>query len=918
MEESNYPRIAKYLGRPVARAGVLLVCVLLALGLAPASRAASLPVLRLSAPAQVEVGASIPITLMVDGAADLAGYEAALRFDTAAAELGGLDQRDNDLKRAGRDVGPLSVTSIASGSALGLFSCPVASCADASGAWHAAGAGGSLKLASVEVVALRPGVLEIALGAAKFVDAAGQPVAIDLSSATIAVQVGAPGAGPRYPAPASPWSLAVPASGAAATPDLNGDGRVTYADVVQAALEWTRARERGAPCGALDDPRVDQNGDGCIDVADLQLIAASYSTPAPHPPAQAAAALTFVVNSTGDSADTNIGDGICRTSSGTCTLRAAIYEANAHPGPDTIAFNISGTGVHNIQLNNLLPPLNDASGGTTIDGYTQPGASPNTDPVTSNAVIKVEIAGRGSTGIDGLPITAAGNVVRGLSFYNFHRSIWMYGLGSHDNAVVGNFIGTNAAATFVSTSTYTDAHGVHLSQGASRNHVGGTAPADRNVISGNGRSGVGLWDQGTDANVIMNNIVGLAPGGDRRVRNLWHGIDMNLGVSYTIVGGTGPGEHNVIAGNSRQGIEVSHAANTSFNRVIGNYVGTDLTGTRSPTYAINYGFGIQMKDRVVNNVVSGNVVGSSRMGGIRVDEYGNCCVGHNEISNNRVGISLDGTAIPNSVAGIYITAGNTQVGPGNIIANNPIGIRIEGPASDRNTITRNSIFGNTGLGIDLAPIGSVNQNDSGDGDSGPNQQLNFPVLSTATTRVVSGTACAGCTVEIFVATGGAGAYGEGRTFVGSATAASGGAFTATISGAAAGDFLTATATDSQGNTSEFGLNRVVVAEVAPGIESLSPRAASAGDPAFQLTINGSNFAGDAVALWNGAPRPTRVVSASRLVVDISAADIAAPGVATVSVVNQTSQMASNTVAFNVSAGAPQPLSRRLYLPLVKH
>ena len=68
--------------------------------------------------------------------------------------------------------------------------------------------------------------------------------------------------------------------------------------------------------------------------------------------AASAAGLTFVVNSTVDSVDANVGDGLCRTSAGTCTLRAATQEANAQPGHDTIHI-LPGT--YAIRVNTLRP-----------------------------------------------------------------------------------------------------------------------------------------------------------------------------------------------------------------------------------------------------------------------------------------------------------------------------------------------------------------------------------------------------------------------------------------------------------------------------------------------------------------------------------------------------------------------------------
>jgi hypothetical protein len=140
--------------------------------------------------------------------------------------------------------------------------------------------------------------------------------------------------------------------------------------------------------------------------------------------------------------------------------------------------------------------------------------------------------------------------------------------------------------------------------------------------------------------------------------------------------------------------------------------------------------------------------------------------------------------------------------------------------TDSITITQNSIYNNSTLGIDLGPTTGVNANDSGDADTGPNEGLNFPVLTSATTTQVTGTACADsvvpkpCRIEVFIAerrTGdmGGGNYGQGKTFVGSGTTNSSGAFAVAISGVTAGQYLTATATDASGNTSEFSQNLVV-------------------------------------------------------------------------------------------------------------
>ena len=136
---------------------------------------------------------------------------------------------------------------------------------------------------------------------------------------------------------------------------------------------------------AVSDPSGnDVNGDGCVDVSDLQLVAATADAPTTVSGSSAdssalATGLQFVVDSTSDLGDRAIGDGVCATSDGSCTLRAALHEANKLTGPNSIVFNIPGTGVKTIQLTSQLN-VSDSSGGVTIDGYTQPGAAPNTAP----------------------------------------------------------------------------------------------------------------------------------------------------------------------------------------------------------------------------------------------------------------------------------------------------------------------------------------------------------------------------------------------------------------------------------------------------------------------------------------------------------------------------------------------------------
>ena len=103
----------------------------------------------------------------------------------------------------------------------------------------------------------------------------------------------------------------------------------------------------------------------------------------------------------------------------------------------------------------------------------------------------------------------------------------------------------------------------------------------------------------------------------------------------------------------------------------------------------------------------------------------------------------------------------------------------------------------------------VNANDPNDPDDGPNLKLNFPEFATVSQNQATGTACEGCRVEVFVADGQWFHHGQGKTFAGAALAGTDGTFSVTLDNVAFGQYLTATATDPAGNTSEFAQNTLV-------------------------------------------------------------------------------------------------------------
>ena len=323
-------------------------------------------------------------------------------------------------------------------------------------------------------------------------------------------------------------------------------------------MAWTTALTKTGECmkaGAFG--AMDANGDGCLDVEDLQAYghaaAATRSATLTPLAADGPSPIVLTVNSTGDQDDIAT-DGLCKTQVNTCTLRAAMTESKRQStNPVTINFNIPGSGPFLIQPQTRLPSLSNPMG-VTIDGYTQPGAAANSAPQADNAVLKIQVVGQGVNGIDGFLITSTNNVLRGLSIYEFHHSVWLYGSSAGNNRIVGDFIGTDPTGTHAAQFDQIGASGVNMQGGAYGNVVGGPANADRNVVSGNYQNGIATYDNTTTNNTIQDNIVGLTPAGNARLANRNHGIDINTWTTNTLIGGYGPGEGNVSSATSARAL----------------------------------------------------------------------------------------------------------------------------------------------------------------------------------------------------------------------------------------------------------------------------------------------------------------------------------------------------------------------------
>lgn len=530
-------------------------------------------------------------------------------------------------------------------------------------------------------------------------------------------------------------------------------------------------------------------------------------------PASAAPGPVFTVNSTGDAPDSGK-NGTCRTAGGVCTLRAAIMEANWTSQPATINFALSGSGVKTIQPGTRLPAIANA-GGVVLNGYSQPGSRANTSSTVSNARILIEIKGKGPKSFDGLTVTKDNNVIKGLAIYNFASQIRLTGNDADNNRIVGNFVCTNAAGTWAQGSS-SGQMGIFLHNGPSGNAIGTSSAPDRNVVSGCGNRGINFSFLPTVSNRVQGNLIGLAPNGTRALPNQSNAVDINY-TSNNLVGGTSPGQGNTISGNRGSGIEDSHGKGNHNNTITGNLIGASPSGGAA-SYAGNALWGIRFEgpyhcgrtgqanptgctDAGVaeglphNNTASNNVIVSNRRGGIFVDK------GHNrvQILNNYIGVTRAGANAGNNTGGVIVQRGPYGLNiSGNRIANSGFAVQISSlggsPTGKEqrtydNLISRNSMF-NVTTGIQF------NYNNANLVQDG----IKPPTLVAGSGRKISGKACAGCRVELFVAAGSS--VKAGRTYLATATANSSGNYSITLT-AASGSRITGVAINSTKDTSQF-------------------------------------------------------------------------------------------------------------------
>ena len=454
--------------------------------------------------------------------------------------------------------------------------------------------------------------------------------------------------------------------------------------------------------------------------------------------------------------------------------------------------------------------------GTHALGNMRHGVSITSTTGTSNPT--------GTNNTIGGTTSGAGNVLSGNGAFGL--VIFAPNGGGTGNVVEGNFIGTNAAGNGPLGNI---GDGIVIS-GAASNTIGGTTAAARNVISSNGKFGIDIETNTATGNLVEGNYIGTDSSGAVAMGNSDNDVNVQLSASGNTIGGLATGAGNVIAASAAAGVEIqSGAAN---NLVQGNRIGTDQSGQVA---LANDGAGVSIFD-ASSNVVGGttaaqrNLISGNIGDGVTVSSDGTLPASGNLLAGNFIGTDSSGTsALGNSGNGVNITggaSGNIVGGPaggeGNTIAFNSLaGVRVGTSATSTevdDAILGNAIFANGALGIDLGPAG-VTMNTPGGPHTGPNLLQNFPVITSATVSS-SGTLIVGTlnsapdttfTIQFFAsASADLSGFGQGQTFLGAATVMTGeggnATFNATVGVPPTGQAVfTATATDPNGNTSEFSL-----------------------------------------------------------------------------------------------------------------
>ncbi len=292
------------------------------------------------------------------------------------------------------------------------------------------------------------------------------------------------------------------------------------------------------------------------------------------------------------------------------------------------------------------------------------------------------------------------------------------------------------------------------------------------VGTGYGDGSINLWDIGSDFNTVIGNKIGTDVTGTQPLPNKAGAIAVGW-ATYSRIGGTEPGEGNIIYGES--GIYVEGAL-TAPNYVLGNHIGFNMIGSINPDNGVSISLSGAQRSIVGGAILAeGNVIFQDQYTGIATASD------YQTILGNRIGVTEDGSPpLRRAVVDMWIEGKHNVVQANQVAFASERGIWLPG---QMNTLRRNSIYSNAFLGILLV--------------DGGNSNLPAPTFSLDALGG-SGTTCPYCTVELFLDEG-----NQGRYYLDSVVADSSGNFSFLSHCPVPYPYMNATVTDLQGNTSEF-------------------------------------------------------------------------------------------------------------------
>ena len=491
--------------------------------------------------------------------------------------------------------------------------------------------------------------------------------------------------------------------------------------------------------------------------------------------------LVLVVNSTQHTPDVDLNDGKAIDRFGQTSLLAAIQQANASKNrggtPDRIEFDIPGGDFQTLQVRSSYPSLTES---VIIDGRTQAGLATPT----------ITLDGRTAPVGNGFVVRAPDVQIIGLAIGGFGRD-GISVLATQRFVAEGNWIGLAADGTLLANAQ----NGVQLNQVSD-------ARLEDNVISGNRGQGVLITGSASKRNVLVGNRIGTDHAGQQALGNQKSGVRVQNRAAANQL------HDNLIAGNVTSEIVIADKW-TRNNVISSNIIGTNLDGTQS----------LSQTDTAI--VVQGD---SNTIGGLN-ESFGNLIVARqtgirlmgadaklNTMQNNSLGVSRPASAQSLLLStGVVLQDGATNNQVLSNVVVSPLSIRSE-TGGNGNRLSKNTYIG-AAQPIDLGVRGTT-ANDAGDADEGPNRLQNSPTLSnvravdalniqlTVTLSTASTAAVYPVVVEFYLI-----ASGENkRAYIGRVTLTDGEPRSIRLAVSPAllvGQRLSATATDAQGNTSEF-------------------------------------------------------------------------------------------------------------------